>query len=332
VIKEWKEEGRDLLTLDAGDLFYPKLARQLSEDEKAVMNLKAKAIVASFNHMGVDAITVGDNDLVFGKENLLDILKEAEFPVVSANLIDDDSGMPLFQPYIIKELHGLRIGIFGLFPLLQGKEGNPIPGLTVLEPFSMAKQMVSILNGKADLVVLLSHLGYPKDQEVAQRIEGIHVIVGGHTGINLSQPRIVRNTMVLQVTRKGRYLGRADITVKDPSRPFVNVRTRDTLKRRLEGIDRQLDTLGGEAAQDSTEAKRRWEKLVQAKTRNEGLLKSYEGNNEVVNRLVALTDKIPADGDCEKIVEPYLLKIAEAEKGSPSTGKASGTSSGKTSK
>jgi hypothetical protein len=52
----------------------------------------------------------------------------------------------------------------------------------------------------------------------------------------------------------------------------------------------------------------------------------------VVNRLVALTDKIPADGDCEKIVEPYLLKIAEAEKGSPSTGEASGTSSGKTSK
>lgn len=313
MIKKWRQEGRNLLVFDGGDLFYPSFSQPLSEDQKAEMNLKAQAIVAAFNHMGADAITIGDDDLLLGKENLLELLKGAEFRVVSANLIDSESGTPLFRPYFIKEVGGLRVGIFGLFPKLEGETDGRFAGLTVLEPFGAAQQMVSMLKEEADFVILLSHLGYPKDLELAKHVEGISLIVGGHTGINLSHPRMVRNTVVLQVAKKGRYLGRADLTIGDPSRPFVNVKTRETLKRRLERIETRLEALDRETSLDSAGKKRNRKTLEQQKAETEKLLRSYESHNEMVNQIVPLTDQVVPDADCDRILRSYLGQVAHTK-------------------
>jgi 2',3'-cyclic-nucleotide 2'-phosphodiesterase (5'-nucleotidase family) len=293
MIKRWRQEGRNLLVFDGGDLFYPSLSQPLSEDQKAEMNLKAQAIVAAFNHMGADAITIGDDDLLLGKENLLELLKGAEFRVVSANLMDNESGTPLFRPYYIKEVGGLRVGIFGLFPKLEGETDGRFAGLSVLEPFGVAQQMVSML--------------------LAKNVEGISVIVGGHTGINLSHPRIVRNTVVLQVAKKGRYLGRADLTISDPFQPFVNVRTRETLKRRLERIETRLEALDKESSLDSAGKKRNRKTLEQQKAETEKLLRSYEGHNEMVNQIVPLTDQVLPDADCDRILRSYLGQVAHTK-------------------
>lgn len=317
MIKGWKEQQKNLLILDGGDLFYPGFSTPPPQDRKAVMNFKARAIVAAFNQMGADAITIGDNDFFWGKENLLEILEEAQFPVVSANLIDSSSGGPLFQPYIIKQIQGLRVGIFGLFPKPKSAAEGQITGLTVMEPSASAQQMVSTLKTKTDFVILLSHLGYAKDLELAKKIDGINVIVGGHTGTNLSHPRITRNTMVLQVGSKGRYLGRVDLRIKDPARPFVNVATREMLGRRLQQIERQLEALGGETSEDSDQNRKKRETLTRRKAEAERVLGLYDGYNEMVNRIVTLTDDIPADAECEGILKPYLLQISEAEKTSP---------------
>ena len=63
--------------------------------------------------------------------------------------------------------------------------------------------MVKELQPKTDLIILLSHLSYPKDMELAQKVQGIHVIVGGHTGINLPYPPVIKNTIILQTASKG---------------------------------------------------------------------------------------------------------------------------------
>ncbi len=64
--------------------------------------------------MGYDALGIGDDDLSLGKEFLVEISKKANFPFLSSNLIDEESGKLLFQPYLLKEINGLRIGIFSL--------------------------------------------------------------------------------------------------------------------------------------------------------------------------------------------------------------------------
>ena len=327
MIRQWREEQGKLLVLDAGDLFYPAVSAVPSETQRIMMDLKAAAIVEAFNHMGCDAITIGDDDLLFGREDLLRILNQAAFPVVSANLIGTESGDPLFQPYVIREAGGLKIGLFGLSSEPRGPLADRFDGLTVLDPFASAPRMLAILREKSDIIVLLSHLGYAKDMELARKVDGIHVIVGGHTGVNLSYPRIIRNTVVVQVSKRGRRLGRIDIRIKDVSRPFVNVATREMLKRRLHQIDYTLDSLGEKSAEDTAKTERQREMLKLRKAETEKVLRSQENANEIENRIVPLTDEIAMDAGCAEVLNPYLNKISEAERASRSAGQSSSGSS-----
>jgi 2',3'-cyclic-nucleotide 2'-phosphodiesterase (5'-nucleotidase family) len=313
MIKKWKGEQRDLLILDAGDLLYPKLSEPPSEDQETLMKVKAKGIVAAFNYMGCDTVTIGEDDLLWGKENLLQVLKEATFAVVSANLIDRKSGDPFFAPYVIKQMHGYRVGIFGLFSMPDRTIENRLKGLTVLEPFQLAPQIVSTLREKTDFVILLSQLGYAKDLELARKVKGISLIVGGETGINLTHPRIIQDSVVLQVGSKGRYLGRIDVKIVDPSQPMIDVARKGMLKRRLNQLEARLNSLDGSVAQDSVKKKRTRDMLERQRAETLRVLASYEGRNEIVNRIVALRDKIPVDAECMKILEPYLLQLSAFE-------------------
>ena len=151
------------------------------------MDEKAHLMIECFNLMGYDAIGIGDDDLTLGKEFLLEISKKANFPFISSNLFDEASGKNLFQLSLIKQVHGLRIGIFSLLsPELFPNSSDPRKkGLALRPPIEVANAMVNELKPKTDLIILLSHLGYAKDIELVQNVQGINIIVGGHTGINL---------------------------------------------------------------------------------------------------------------------------------------------------
>ena len=302
------------MVLDAGDLLYPTLSPVPLKERKAVMDLKAQAIIDAFNHMGCDAITIGDDEMLWGKENLLNMMKRAQFPVVSANLMDSGSGSPLFPPYVIKEMEGFRVGLFGLFSIPKSPEDDRYQGITVLDPFKTATQVVSELREKTDLVILLSHLSYAKDLELAKNVEGLGVIVGGHTAFNLSHPRIIHGTVVVQVGRKGKSLGRMDISFKDFAETFVNVETREMLKKRLVSIEAQQEQLNKKESQDPGKTAQRMERLERRKAETERILRISEDHNEIVNRIVALRDDVGVDPGCEDVLRPYLLQISEAEK------------------
>lgn len=187
--------------------------------------------------------------------------------------------------------------------------------------------MVAILQKECDLIVLLSHLGYAKDMELARKIDGIDLIVGGHTGVNLSYPRIIRDTVVLQVAKRGRRLGRIDLRIRDLSRPFVNVATRDMLKKRLDEIDSRLASLGEKSPEDTAKTKRQREMLTLRKAETERLLKSQADANEILNRIVPLTDDVMMDAACVEVLDPYLNKASETERAFRSVGPSSSGSS-----
>jgi 2',3'-cyclic-nucleotide 2'-phosphodiesterase (5'-nucleotidase family) len=70
-------------------------------------------------------------------------------------------------------------------------------GLIFRDPVETAQEMVRELQPQTDLIILLSHPGYPKDVELALKISGIHMIVGGHTGVHLTNPPVIKNTIIL---------------------------------------------------------------------------------------------------------------------------------------
>jgi 5'-nucleotidase len=105
---------------------------------------------------------------------LLEISKRAKFPIISSNVFDEGSQKPLFQLSMIKEINGLRIGIFSLLSpdVFLGPADPRKKGLIIRSPVETAWDMVNELAPKTDLIILLSHLGYPKDVELAQNIPG----------------------------------------------------------------------------------------------------------------------------------------------------------------
>jgi 2',3'-cyclic-nucleotide 2'-phosphodiesterase (5'-nucleotidase family) len=109
-----------------------------SELERAAQ--KADLIIESFNRMGYDGVGIGDDDLSLGKKFLLEVSKKAKFPFLSSNLMDEESGTLLFQPYLLKEVNGLRVGIFSVISpdTFLGPSDPRMKGLIFWDPVEAA--------------------------------------------------------------------------------------------------------------------------------------------------------------------------------------------------
>ena len=130
--------------------------------------------------MGYDAVNVGEKDLMMGLRFLMDVAQKGKFSFISANLVDKGTQKGFFKPYVIKEMAGLKIGIFGLLddilnPTLQEKE----PGLAILDPIPTSRALTKSLREYCDLIIALSQLGELKDRKLAKENPQIDLILGG---------------------------------------------------------------------------------------------------------------------------------------------------------
>ncbi len=270
---------------------------------------KAYLMIESFNLLGYDAVGIGDDDLSLGKEFLMGTAKKAKFPFLSSNLMDEESGKPLFSPFILKKINGLRVGIFSLLSpdsfLGQGDQRRK--GLAFRSPAETAQSMVKELQPKTDVIILLSHLGYAKDVELAQTVSGIHIIIGSHTGINLPYPPITNNkTIILQTVSKGMYSGRLDLTLYNHEAAFYNTMVRQTMEQNHKSLTSRLNE--GKASEAD---KAQWRRL---KEEIERALKQLQGKNEFTNWIFPLSEEIKDDPDIGKIVEAFRSRFPEPGK------------------
>ena len=296
------------MVLDAGDLLFKKYAGSILENESKGITQKAYLIIDSLNLMGYDVLGIGDDDLSLGKDFLLEISKKANFPFVSSNIIGEESGKLLFQPYLLKEVNGLKIGIFSLLSpdLFLSPSDFRKKGLIFRAPVETAQNMVKELQPKTDLIILLSHLGYQKDMELAQTVPGIHLIVGGHTGMNLSYPPIVKNTIILQTSSKGMYAGRIDLIFYNHEPSFYNTMTKRPMENNLNFLNLRL------GSKEASEAdKTQWRK---AKEEVERSLQQFQGKNEFTNTLFPLEGQVKDLPNIQNLVDEYKSKYLETTK------------------
>jgi len=295
--------------LDTGDLFFKKYGNSTQGDDSKNSSHKAYLILESLNLMGYDATAIGDDDLTLGKDFLSDLSKKANFPFLSSNVIDEASGKPLFHSTLVKEVNGFRIGMFSLLApeAFLGPEDSRKKGLSIRSPVEVAQAMVKELQPKTDFIFLLSHLGYPKDLELAQAVSGIHLIFGGHTGMNLVYPPVVKNTILLQTASKGMYVGRLDLTIlNDDLSFFFNVSTKRTLENTLRNVTAQL----GNAKLAEAEKKQ----LQKSKEDIEKKLTQLQGKNEFTNRVLPITEQMKDHPEISKMIEEYRSKVQEPAK------------------
>lgn len=270
------------------------------------MSEKAGLIIESFNAMGYDAMGIGDDDLTLGKGFLLDISKKANFPFLSSNLHDEASGKLLFQSSIIREFPGLRIGVFSLLsPDLFTNLSDPRrKGLSIRSPAETAKAMVKELKSKTDLIILLSHLGYAKDIELAQKVQGIHVIIGGHNGMNIPYPHDL-STIIVQAGSRGMSGGKLDLYFYNNDPVFYNSAKKMSLENTLNHINQRL------ASKELPEVeKAQWRR---AKEENERSLNQLQGKNQYTNHIITLQEQMREDPEIKKMVDGYKARTQSTD-------------------
>ena len=193
MIKGERAKNPDLLLIDSGDF---------SQGSPFYTMFKGDVEVGLMNLMGYDAATIGNHEFDFGLENMARIFKMAKFPVVCANY--DFTGTcveGLVKPYVIIKRNGLKIGLFGLSPQLEGLvDLSKCKGVTYLDPIEVGNRVAAELkhDKKCDVVICVSHLGWLRpdemgDQKVLASSKDIDLVLGGHSHSYFKDLRYVNN-------------------------------------------------------------------------------------------------------------------------------------------
>ncbi|MBI5709727.1 MAG: hypothetical protein HZC42_05380 [Candidatus Eisenbacteria bacterium] len=167
--------------------------------------------------LGTDAVGMSEKELRFGVGYLKAQVKRTQLPMVCANLYEKKTKKLLLQPYVLKQVGTVKVGIFGL--MSNTVDLGPMKdSLTVEEPSAAAKRMVAELRKKgATVVVLLSQLGKVESEDLVTAVEGVDAIMVGHNVPLLQKGRTIKNTVACYGGEQGQYIGRTVITL-DPQR------------------------------------------------------------------------------------------------------------------
>lgn len=180
MVRRERSKHPDMLLFDSGDF---------SQGSPYYILYKGDVEVGLMNLMRYDAATIGNHEFDFGVENMARLFKKADFPIVCANY--DFTGTALegvVKPYVVLKRGGLRIGVFGLSPQLDGLVmPKTCAGVKYNDPVKAANDVAKLLKEreKCDIVVCLSHLGWDiigiDDTELMRQTRNIDIVLGGHS-------------------------------------------------------------------------------------------------------------------------------------------------------
>lgn len=245
--------GRPTLLLAAGDMIQGNNWANL---------FQGKSSIELMNAMRFDAMVVGNHEFDYGRKVLQQRLKEARFPLLGANVI----GLPLLKPYVIKNLQGVRVAIIGVVTADTPTSTHPrnVAGLKFSPSDAAMARCLKELRDQADLVVVLSHIGYAEDRALAQKVPGIDVIIGGHSHTKLGTPVVVNHTIIGQAWEHAKALGVLDLDLKDgkivkyeghleeikPSLGGADKEVQQIVRKYSQEVNARLDRNVGETAVD----------------------------------------------------------------------------------
>jgi 2',3'-cyclic-nucleotide 2'-phosphodiesterase / 3'-nucleotidase len=231
VVKQARKDDPDLLLLDSGDTIQGTPLEYLHNKRN---NTPPDPMMLTMNALKYDAMAVGNHEYNFGLKVLEKARSEAKFPWLSANTYETGAkGTPSthYQPYVIKEVQGVKIGILGLTtPGIPYWENVPnYAGLEFHETVSEAKKWVPILRAKekVDVVVIAMHMGIEEDLRtgipnpstvpnenaaiaIARQVPGVDAILMGHTHREVGD-LFVNGVLLTQANRWASHVARVDL-------------------------------------------------------------------------------------------------------------------------
>lgn len=203
--KQIIKESPNTLFLFSGDTISPSVES---------IKLKGQQMIDAWNNIGLDYATLGNHEFDFGPDELLKRMRESKFQWLAANVTDAKGnsfgGMP---PFVIREVGGIRVGIFGILLPETMTTSKPGPTVKILDSCETARRVVPQMRAAgAQLIVALTHLSMREDKQLAHCVPDIDIIIGGHEHTLLQS--LAGRTPIFKMTADARQLGRFDLTVE----------------------------------------------------------------------------------------------------------------------
>lgn len=209
LLREAREERPGaVLAFDNGDTIHGTYAAVKTE---------GRALVPILNSLAFDAMTA-HWEFAYGPQQFKKLAAELTYPMLAINCYEKGTDRLVFEPYTILEAGGLRVGAIGLAATIVDK----------VMPASFSEGLYFTLGNEelpgyiarlrqeeqVDLIVLVSHLGFPQEMKLAAEVDGIDVLLSGHTHNRLYRPALVNETIVIQSGCHGSFVGRLDLEVE----------------------------------------------------------------------------------------------------------------------
>lgn len=240
-INKVRKEEENVLYVIAGDM----LQGSLIDSE-----WKGLSTIEIMNWLSPDVVTLGNHEIDYGLPHLLFLEKVANFPIVNANLYIRKNNKRLILPYLIIKKAGFDILFTGIITekIMDAIKQDRLIGTFV--DLAEASQEVGRIcnaykNDDIDLTILLTHIGYESDIQLAKLLKpewGVDMIIGGHSHTILEKPTKVNNILIAQAGVGTDQIGRFDIVVDDDTNSIVDFQWQlIEIKEGIAEPDKQLE-------------------------------------------------------------------------------------------
>jgi 5'-nucleotidase len=270
-INKVRQEEENVLYVISGDMVQGSL---IDSEYKGISTIEI------MNYLAPDVVALGNHEFDYGLPHLLFLEKMANFPIVNANLYINKYNKRLMMPYIILKKAGFDILFTGVITekvMDSIKQDALISSFVTLEEASheVGRIVNAYKNDDIDLTILLTHIGFDSDVELANLLKpewGVDIIIGGHSHTIMEKPAKVNNILIAQAGVGSDQIGRFDIIVDDDTNSIIkykwqlipidnnlaepDVKLQEYIDSFQETIDRKYNTLVCKFAQKLTHPKR----------------------------------------------------------------------------
>ena len=205
-----REERRGaVLALDNGDTIHGTFPAVESRGED---------LAPILNRLAFDGMTA-HWEFAYGPKQFERIVGRLDYPMLAANCYREGSGELAYPPYAVVERNDLKVGVIGIAATIVDKTmpASFSEGLRFTLGREELPGCIARLHSeeRVDLVVVLSHLGYPQDLQLASDVDGIDVLLSGHTHNRVYEAATVNGAVIIQSGCHGSFVGRLDLEVSD---------------------------------------------------------------------------------------------------------------------
>ena len=208
--------------VDGGNLLFCK--PELKPLELDQLLAKARAVIQAYNEIGVAGVAIGPYDLAAGYGRLRELMQLAEFPFLCANLLDRDTGRPVFQPYTVIEAGGFKVGLIGVMDPPEGAFwlSSQERAFRVDPIYKSVKQYTKELKDQScDLIVVLSSADAKKFRLLTQNYPYVDIYITGDPQDAIQIPWKIGSSIVANSGHLGRYVGDIYVESNVPGSPPI---------------------------------------------------------------------------------------------------------------